>query len=391
VREAVAYLLALSPAPVALAADLLGLEEVRVTQAVLNALSDRREMVQTLVTRDWVLTAARSPEPAQRAVAAFAVGVRGDEGIDALHDLLRDSDGDVVAAACRSAGRTRNRDYLPEIVSCLASPRVRAAAIEALAGYGEAVCATLGEILDSARTPPAVRHQVPRVLAAIPAPASVEILSRALDAPDPALRDAALRALNRLREVSPELSPNETEVRRRILAESEAYFGYHAALALFQRTAPGGPATALLARTIEARLKTTIERLFHLLELRYQPQQIQAVYLAVSHRRTEEFATALDFLDNVLEHDLKTLLLPMIDGSPHLLEIGRERFGVGVPSLEEALREQILSGDGWLQACSIAAAAELKLSSLAPDINAAARNAAPEVVEVAWAASAALA
>lgn len=390
-REAVCYVLAVAPDAAEMAASLMNHPDSAVVASTLTALSGNKQLVQRLVARDWLLAAAGSEAAEKRAVAAFAVGVRGDEGTDVLHQLLRDSDQRVTEAACRAAGRLGNRDYLDAVVSHLTNPNIRGAVVESLVQYGEPVCEALGQLLEDAALSLSVRIHIPRVLSGIPTQASVNVLRRYLDLSDLMLRTSVLKALNRLRDAAPNLDYSSDEVGRQIRSEAQSYFEFYAALARFRRTSPGGKATALLARTLEERLRQTIERLFRLLGLRYPAKQIHAAYLALSHRRSDEFAAALDFLDNILEHDLKSVLVPMMDGSPHLLDIGREHFGVEVPSLEVAIRQQIRAADTWLKACAIAAAAELKLKSLAQDVAKAAREGSPEVARVAETASAALA
>jgi hypothetical protein len=100
---------------------------------------------------------------------------------------------------------------------------------------------------------------------------------------------------------------------------------------------------------------------------------------------------ALDFLDNVLERDLKRVLLPLLDAPGHVLETGRHLFGIEVKTAETAIRDLIRSGDPWLVACAVAAAGELGMRRLAPDIQQAAENTGSDVAEVARSAAAALA
>ena len=367
-REAAAYVVALSVETERLAAELIEHPNPVIGEATLGALSDNRESVQQLISREWLVAASESAEPERRVLAAYAIGVRGDKGTDALFDLLGDPEPRVVEAACRAAGRLGNRDYLPGVVEKLSDPKTRGAAIEALVAYGEPICDALGELLRDPAQPPGVRLRIPRVLASIPTQHSVDVLRRSLMEPNLTIRSAVLRALSRLRETKPHLNYGEDEVRGQILLEARQYFQLCAALELFRKTRPGGKATALLARTIDERLRQTIERLFRLLGLRYPPRQIRAAYMAVSQRRSEEFSAALEFLDNILDHDLKSVLLPMIDGSPHLLDIGRERFGIKPPSLDHALLDQIRREDPWLAACAVAAVAELRLHSLAAEV-----------------------
>jgi len=381
-REAVRYLLAFSGDATALAATLLNNPHAALARAALEAIDTDREAVESLVTHRWLQDAAASADVERRALAAFAVGVRGDEGTEVIHKLLADPSRRVISAACRAAGKVRNPAYVDVIMAHVADAKVRAAAITALADFGEMIVSRLGEVLETLSTPEAVRRQTPRVLARLPAQASVDVLERSLDAENLSVRAAVLKALNKLRAVAPLLNYDEQLVTQRIWREAESYYRVFAELRRL-RQQPAGRATALLTRTLETRLTDTVERLFRLLGLRYAPKQIYATYLAVSQHRAEELGSALEFLDNLLDHEIKRVLLPLVEGSPHLLEIGREVFGIEVPTVDAALRRQIGSQDPWLAACAMAAAAELRSFSLRDEISRAAAGSPPEVAQVA--------
>ncbi len=391
VREAVGYVLATSADAELLADEFVNHSNCTLAEAALKALSENPELVQSLVTHEWLLEAASSSDPDRRALAAFAVGVRGDEGTGVLHDLLKDPSVRVVSIAAESAGKLGNRSYVNAIVDHLANARLRGPAISALARYGEALSEDFDELLKDPRAPAQIRRQIPRVLGKVAVQGNVEVLEGCLGVPDLSVRAAVLRALSKLRGAAPELTFSSQLVTEQIRTEARFYYQQFASLERFRKSRPGGKATALLTRTIEERLKDTIVRLFRLLGLRYPPKQIYAAYLAVSHRRPEEFSTALDLLDNILDHDLKYVLLPMIDSSPHLLDIGKEVFDVDVPNLETALRQQIHAGDSWLAVCAMATAAEHRMISLTDDISRASASAEPEVAQVAQASLAALA
>ena len=117
--------------------------------------------------------------------------------------------------------------------------------------------------------------------------------------------------------------------------------------------------------------------------MRYPPKDIYSAYLAVSRGRAEEVSAAVDFLDSVLDRDLKRILLPLLDASDNGISHGRDLFGVEIRDAESAVRELIHARDPWLAACAIAAAAELGLRQLAPEIAETGRHAEPEVSEVA--------
>jgi AAA family ATP:ADP antiporter len=386
IRPAVAYILSCSAETTEMTKLFLDYPNWVVGEAALEAL--QRESAEDFLTNEWLSAAAESPDPHRRSLAALAVGVRGDQGTEALFRLLQDPDRGVVAAALRSAGSIQNRAYVPRLVSRLADPRLRGAAIESLAAYGTKICGALGDMLDDDHLPAAVRRQIPRVLRLIPDQRSAGVLLASINHPDLGIRYAVLKALNRLRQTAPGLNFGAPAVNDQVYQEARYYFALKAALAPFQNKRCPGTAACLLARTIDERLRQTLERLFRLLGLRYPPKQIYAAYLAVNQRGAEEFAAAIEFLDNVMDRELKRVVLPLLDAEPH--QAGRELFGLETLDAEAAVRELIRSGDPWLKACAIATAAEQGMRGLRDDISGATSGAGADVIEVARAAVASL-
>jgi AAA family ATP:ADP antiporter len=200
-----------------------------------------------------------------------------------------------------------------------------------------------------------------------------------------------LKALNRLREKAPGLNFENHFVSEQIWQEARHYYELNAALQPFREENGDRRTARLLARTIEARLEGTIERLFRLLGLRYPLKEMHSAYRAVARRHPEEATVALEFLESTLEPDIKKILLPLLDAPENLHDHGRELFGVEPRTTEDAIRELIRSHDPWLVACAIAAAGELNLRNLAPEIHEAAAECAEDVLEVARTAEARLA
>ncbi|MDQ2946970.1 MAG: HEAT repeat domain-containing protein, partial [Acidobacteriota bacterium] len=307
-------------------------------------------------------------DPKRRRLAALAVSARGDQGTEVLHQLLNDNDPAVVEAAFHSAGSLQNREYVPAMVRKLSDPKLRGAAIEALSAYGERIVGTLGDLLHDDQVPLSIRRQIPRVLRLIPSQRAVDILLGFISDPNLGLRAGVLRALNRLRESAPKLDYGAKSVTEQVATEARYYFELYAALEAFRE--PGTPRTpaALLASTLEERLKATIERLFRLLGLRYPPRQVYAAFLAVRSGQRDEHAAALEFLDSVLDRDMKRIMVPILDDPAMLAQRGRDLFGIQKKDAESTLRELLSSGDEWLVSCAIATAAQLRLTKLAPDI-----------------------
>jgi ATP:ADP antiporter, AAA family len=393
IRSAAAYLMTVSREARRIARELLESGRYRAAEAALESLPPSAAS-QGVVSSEWMARFAGDPDPQRRALAALALGA-GDHtqsAAGALRRLLLDAQAPVIAAACRAAGRWRDPAFLLAIVPHLSNARVRAAALESLAALGPQICGALRDLLTDPSLPLKVRRQLPRVLKRISQQGSVDVLLAALAAPDLSMRGPVLKALNHLRETARGLHFDGAWVTRQIFQEARYYFELNAALApLPDRQGRPQTAAGLLARTLEEHLRLTLERLFRLLGLRYPPKEIYSVYLAVSGSRGDEVSAAVEFLDNVLERDLKKILLPLLDAPDNLLSHGRDLFGIEIRDTESALRELIHSPDPWLAACALAAAAELRLTGLAPEIAEIGRHAEPEVSEVARSAELALA
>ena len=388
----VAYAIAISPDRARLAADFLEDPNPAAANAALHALGSDPAAARHVLTDSWLERAGASRDPDRRALAAAAIAVRGDLQADGLCRFLEDPDPRPVAAAARAAASLKDRACVFPLVHLLGNPRLRGEAIPALAAFGLQICGTLHDLMLDASVPMRVRRQIPRVLKNVPEQRSVDVLLSAVGHHDLAIRSAVLKALNHLREAAPGLNFDHQFVTEQISAEARHYYELNAALEPFrQYPSSRRQAARLLALTIEERLQRTLERLFRLLGLRYPPKEIYAAYRAVSRNRHEVATAALEFLDNTLERSLKRVLLPLLDAPEHILEHGRELYGLEIPSAEEAIRELIHSHDPWLTACAMAAAAELELRNLAPEIHQAAQDSQEEVIEVARSAEARLA
>jgi AAA family ATP:ADP antiporter len=391
VKPAVEYALSVSPDTPDLAKRLLTHPNQLVAQSALDALVKHPDAAAALITKEWIWDAAHSRDPNRRTLAAIAIRLSGDKETGALHELLLDEDARVAAAACGTAALLKDRIYVDALLRLLPKPHLRGPAIDALAAYGDRITGTLGDVLLDTTMPTPVRRQIPRVLQRIEEQRSVDVLMQAVVESDLTVRSSVLKSLNTLRQKAPRLNYGRDSLMRHILNEARYYYEMNAALAPF-REKQETPAARILAATLDARLRSTLERLFRLLGLRYPPKEIYAAYLAVNRGgKTDQYTAALEFLDNVLERELKKVLLPLLDEEPRVTQVGREVFGLEPRDAQTALRELMQSGDSWLVACAVATAAELRLKELRPEIEPLSKRAGTEVGQVAQSAILALA
>jgi ATP:ADP antiporter, AAA family len=390
VREAVLYALAVAPDPAALSRQLLDHENAEVRAATVESLAAHPDVAQALFSeqRIWELADSRAAE--DRRLAAIAIRATGGRRADHLERLLGDPDSQVISEAMRTAGALQRRDSLSALFRRLGNTHLRGGAIDALACFGARITGTLGDLIADDTLDLAIRRQAPRVLARIKDQRAVDVLTQSARNKNLMLRGASLKALNKLREAAPELNYQAVWLAEQIHEEARTYFELYLALASLRELESPKPATDLLSRTLEARLGYTLERVFRLLGLKYPPKQIYAAYVAV-HRRGENFPAAIEFLDNILDRELKRILLPLLDESGMLAQRAHELFRIERKTVADALRELMRSGDPWLAACSIAVAAELRMRDVAADIREVGAESGRDVADVARAAEVALA
>ena len=390
-HKAVVYLLTVSSDRIERARQLLDDPDPVIQEAVVEALSAQPQAA-TVLTNDWISRAAGDSDPRRRALAASAVAARGDREVEVIHALIASPDPGVAASACHAAGVLKSRAYIPGLVKLLADYRIRRAAIDGLASYGFGICGTLGDMIDDDSLPLASRANVPRVLTRIAHQRSVDVLLACYRHPEPAIRAEALKALTRLRQEAPSLSFGDPFLKQSILNEAHRYYELFAAAAALKehRNRPHS-AVSLLARTLDERIRQTLDHLFQLLSFLYPPKEMQGTYLALTKRDRDTHSAAIDFLDSVLDQDLKKVVVPIFDAPERALECGKTLFGVEPHDVEAIIGTLMHSEEQWIASCAIAAAGELKLRSLAGEIAKAVHRRDPAVSHVAVAAAAALA
>lgn len=397
IGPAVRYALAMDPAPAELVRRLLDHPAFPVACSAIESLTP--DFARAEIPDAWIVSAAADSRPDRRALAAIAIRSRAADQDNTLHTLLNDAEHDVVRQALRAVCVLKDRAYLDRLIRWLRTPDLRGDAMDALASFGSRIIGTLGDLMSDSGTAAALRLHLPRVIGRIGDQKAVDTLMAAIDEPDLSVRANITRALSKMRQAFPQLDYGSPVVGRQIASEAKRYFELRSALMLLDGAhgdgnnggRGNGTAARILNGTIEERLQQTLDRVFRLIGLRYPPKDVYSAFRAMRRGNSrEQHANALEFLDTVLDRELKRVVMPMLDESPTMQSRGREIFRVAMQSPEDALRELLQSGDEWLVCCAAAVASESRLTGLRGDIEVVRRNAGPNVEPVAAAAALAL-
>lgn len=310
-------------------------------------------------------------DAAQRAEAIRAIGaIRGNEFDGRLLQALYDRDPRVGHEAIAAVRRVVGREgfsplYTPRLVSLLADRRLKYEAAEALVDFGEDVIPLLAHFMNEPEEAVWVRRALPRTLARIPGPKSMQALLQALHSAD----DAPLRArivdalamrrsdISRCDGASRRIEEAITAEARRCLArltDLAALGSDRAALRGSQAFRFAGPIVQadpreldLLSRMIAERIEERLKTLFGLLALLHPPRAMWKAYRALLSGRRDLRAGALDDLGDRLSGEIRRNVFAVIDDSPveEKLRRAARQFNIPVLSRRESLT-RFLGTDG---------------------------------------------
>ncbi|RMG16907.1 MAG: MFS transporter [Deltaproteobacteria bacterium] len=312
---------------------------------------------------DGVLAAAEAlksllehPSAEHRRHAAWVLGsIRVRNFYQSLLRLLGDPDVGVQLAAIEAAGKLGSPELVPSLIYKLANKATAAAAVSALAAFGDGIEDTLAKVLDQEYENPAVRRQIPRVLAKIGTQRAADILVRHLRAGDETLRQRLCHALNRVACRNPKLRLDLRAVESALTHELRAAYGVLRSAWDLGLSEDGSTADALLRRALDEKLDRTIERVFLLLGVLYPAKTIEVVATSIRSENAVVRANALELLDNTLSKRLGRMILPLVEDRPpsERLALGAELFGHRPRAPAETVAELLQDSNPWVVTCTL--------------------------------------
>jgi ATP:ADP antiporter, AAA family len=275
-----------------------------------------------------------------------------------LLTLFDDPQREVQMEAIRAAGAIRAPKLAPHLIHKLGQLASRQAASEALVQFGSSIEPLLAQTLEDPTTEQSIRLQVPQVLQCLGSPQAAAILLDHLKESDRLVRGAIFAALTRLRDAGVAFKVKKDLIYEALMLE----FGYYYEVYVWRaelnvenlESKNSTIQRGLLAEVLTVRLNERLDRIFFLLELLYSVQTIDAVKTALNAKDGPERANAIELLDNMVDREIKVLLLPLIEAPPEqVLEIARQRFRIPRLSQLERLADLARYPDPWLRSCAI--------------------------------------
>jgi AAA family ATP:ADP antiporter len=300
-------------------------------------------------------------QPRARLEAARLLEILPDRFEDQLRAVFTTGDTDQVRHALRAVGRLRKRKLISRVVDRLGDPSLVDEATEALAGFGDRLVGTLRDYLSDLETPIAVRRQIPAVLLRIGTQQAYSVLCDSMLDADTQVRYSVIIGLNKLGDLHPTWSLDRRLVETVLGAEIMGHLRSYQILGTLRREmSDPAPVTEAIREAMDREL----ERIFRLMKLLFPHQDLHSAYVGVQSRNPVVHDNALEFLENILGPQLRSLLLPLLDSevpATSRIELANRVLGTQVASSAEAVQSLLSSEDPWLRSCAAYAIGALNL------------------------------
>ncbi len=287
-----------------------------------------------------------------------------DEFEPQLRELTMDEDPEVARHAIRAVGTLKKRRLVLKLVDRLGDPRLTLDVTEALGKFGDRIVGTLRDYLSDVSVSLEIRREIPGVLAHMGTASAENALMENLLESDVMLRFRILSALNKLRQGHPEIALDRQMVETVLAAEIMGHYRSYQILGTF-----GGKLDSddPVSRALKESMNQEVERIFRLLSLLYPQFDFHSAHVGLQSESATVHSNALEFLDNVLKPQLRSVLVPLLDGDIGMeerIKIANRMVGAKVESKEDAVAALVASDDPWLKSCGAYAIGTLGLKSL---------------------------
>ncbi len=248
---------------------------------------------------------------------------------------LKSENKDVVSTAIMASGLTMNSQFITPLLSFLPNKVYRETTLEALNNFGVQLLPTLVIVVKERKESIIICRFIPMVIETFNSQEAVHSLFQLLHDRDLSIRLEVIRSLNNLKRKSPRLKYNQMKVVKTIYDECNLYHQTLSAMhtEIIQQyrnrkktkvlvSNEERDARAGLLDLLERRLESGLERIFKLLGLKYQQEDVDIAYTGLMSEKLEAQSNAIEFLDNLLSGDLKRTLIPIIENT--VLDINSE-------------------------------------------------------------------
>ncbi|MBI9070789.1 MAG: hypothetical protein JEY94_04285 [Melioribacteraceae bacterium] len=271
-----------------------------------------------------------------------------------INNSFTDNNPKIVKQAILSAGSTLDPQFIDKIIDFILNDEYKESVKTTLLNYGSSIIDELFKKIKDKNVHIEKRILLISVIEKVGVQKSVNYLFGLIGSEELNVRNEAIKALNNLKKNFPVLKFNKRHIVKNISEEANLY--YDTIVALYSQinanqtkknleTKNQKEARESLIKLLEKRLDGNLERIFHLLGLRYPHDDIVNIYKGIKSNKPDLRTNAIEFLDNILDPYLKRVLIPIIETAAldSISEVAIKNLKIKVPSEYECV-EILLHG-----------------------------------------------
>lgn len=251
-----------------------------------------------------------------------------------IHKYLKSKDQDILIAAINNAAKTKKTIFLDDIIEQLSEKNIRKTALDAINSYGKNIISELeNKIINEAIEDHEDAIFIPMAIEHFNSQSAINSLITIVEKGEYSITIEAIESLRRLKNDNPKLKIKDRFIVEKILQECYIYesmlSSLHSQIIIKYKDVNENhkeekEARNGLIRILEQRLDRQLHRIFGFLGIKYPPSDIDSVLQIILNGPEEQRANAIEFLDSMLDIQLKKELIPIAESALVDNEISNE-------------------------------------------------------------------
>lgn len=230
----------------------------------------------------------------------------------------------IQKAAILSASQTLDVTFVDVIISTLSRKELRETSINALFNYGEPIIDILTKKVKHNSVDIDDAAYIVLVIEKFESQKAINSIMKLTNDTEHAIKIEAIEALKRLKWKHPNLIIKDRFIVDRILDECHLYQDtlsvIHSQIVIQYKkkannkeTNEENEARNGLIHVLEQRLDRQLQRMFRFLGIKYPPKDVDPIFNTILNGQEEQRINAIEFLDNILDNQLKKELIPVAE------------------------------------------------------------------------------
>jgi hypothetical protein len=226
-----------------------------------------------------------------------------------LMKLLKEKSPEVRRYAIESAGKLKNRIFVPILLTQLKNPMTGRVAGNALEEYGSKILGTLKDYLADGDEDVRLRKAIPDIMFRIGSQRAADLMAMELNKNDAQIESEVIEALFKLRTKDPALSFLQSHVEPKLLFCIKKCYLF----LIEMHDLMMDDKKAHLVSDLEIDLARSLKHIFELLSLIYSHEDILKAYQNISSGTKESIDYSCELLDNILSKHLRDYIFPLVE------------------------------------------------------------------------------